>query len=121
MEGGAWQATVHGGTQSQTKLRDFTFSQEELYLKLIKQRPTTEVREELARKLSGKESSRDAGDVDQNQDQQDPLEEGMAFQYSSLENPKDRVAWWARVHGGPKESDTTEETKHACTHHSQSI
>ena len=45
----------------------------------------------------------------------------MAFQYSCLENPKDRVAWWARVHGGPKESDTTEETDYACTHHSQSI
>ena len=123
MEGGAWYATVHGGAKSQTKLRGFTFtfSQEELYLKLIKQRPTTEVREELARRLSSKESSCDAGNVDSNQDQQDPLEEGMAYQHSCLENPKDRVALWARVHGGLKESDTTKETEHACTHHSQSI
>ena len=33
-------------------------------------------------------------------DQEDPLEEGMAnpLQYSCLENPKDRGAWWAAVH-----------------------
>ena len=33
--------------------------------------------------------------------QEDPLEEGMAtpLQYSSLENPMDRGAWWAAVRG----------------------
>ena len=33
--------------------------------------------------------------------QEDPLEEGLAtpFQYSCLENPMDRGAWWATVHG----------------------
>ena len=34
-------------------------------------------------------------------DQEDPLEEGMEIhssQYSCLENPMDRGAWWARVH-----------------------
>ena len=33
--------------------------------------------------------------------QEDPLEEGMAIllQYSCLENPIDRGAWWATVHG----------------------
>ena len=41
-----------------------------------------------------------------------PLEEGMAIllQYSCLENPIDRGAWWATVHGVAKESDTTEVT-----------
>ena len=30
------------------------------------------------------------------------------LQYSCLENPMDRGAWWATVHRGLKESDTTE-------------
>ena len=43
--------------------------------------------------------------------QEDPLEEGMAtpvfcIQYSCLENPKDRGAWWATIHG-VAESDMT--------------
>ena len=65
IDGRAWQATVHGVTKSQTQLSDFTFtfSQEELYLKLIKQRPAIEVREELARRLSGKESTCQTGEV----------------------------------------------------------
>ena len=42
--------------------------------------------------------------------QEDPLEEGngSSLQYSCLENPIDRGAWWATVHGGRRESDTTE-------------
>ena len=32
------------------------------------------------------------------------------LQCSRLENPMDRGAWWATVHGVTKESDTTEET-----------
>ena len=39
---------------------------------------------------------------------------GNPLQYTCLENPADRGAWWAIVHGGCKESDTTEETKQAC-------
>ena len=35
------------------------------------------------------------------------------LQYSCLENPKDRGAWWATVHGGPKELDMIEMTWHA--------
>ena len=30
---------------------------------------------------------------------------GKPLQYSCLENPMDRGAWWAAVHGGHKESD----------------
>ena len=32
---------------------------------------------------------------------------GNPLQYSCLENPMDRAAWWATVHGVTKESDTT--------------
>ena len=32
---------------------------------------------------------------------------GNPLQYSCLENPTDRGAWWATVHGVKKESDTT--------------
>ena len=39
------------------------------------------------------------------------------LQYSCLENPMDRAAWQATVHGvGHKESDTTEATWHAHMH-----
>ena len=33
---------------------------------------------------------------------------GNPLQYSCLENPMDRGAWWATVPSGHKESDTTE-------------
>ena len=33
---------------------------------------------------------------------------GNPLQYSSLKNPMNRGAWWPTVHGGHKESDTTE-------------
>ena len=38
------------------------------------------------------------------------------FQYSCLENPKDKEAWWATVYGVSKESDMTE---HAHTYTTQ--
>ena len=34
--------------------------------------------------------------------QEDPLEKGIALQYSCLENPMDGGAWWATVHGVAK-------------------
>ena len=34
---------------------------------------------------------------------------GNPLQYSCLENPIDREAWWATVHGVAKESGTTEQ------------
>ena len=33
---------------------------------------------------------------------------GYPLQYSCLENPIDRGAWWATVHGITKESDTAQ-------------
>ena len=33
---------------------------------------------------------------------EDPLEEGIALQYSFLENPMDKGAWWAAVHNVAK-------------------
>ena len=33
---------------------------------------------------------------------------GNPLQYSCLENPMNRVAWWATVHGALTESDTTQ-------------
>ena len=41
---------------------------------------------------------------------------GNPFQCSCLENATDRGTWWATVHGGHKESDTTE---HAHTHEAE--
>ena len=35
---------------------------------------------------------------------------GNPLQYSCLENPMDRGAWWARVDGVTNESNTTERT-----------
>ena len=35
---------------------------------------------------------------------------GNPLQYSCLENPRDRGAWWAAVYGVRTESDTTEAT-----------
>ena len=32
---------------------------------------------------------------------------GNPLKHSCLENPMDRGAWWAKVHGVAKESDTT--------------
>ena len=48
---------------------------------------------------------------------EDPLKEGHGnpLQYSCLENPKDRGAWQAAVHG-VTESDSAEGTLHAHTH-----
>ena len=40
---------------------------------------------------------------------------GNPLQYSCLENPMDRGAWWLQSMGFHKESDTTEETERACT------
>ena len=40
---------------------------------------------------------------------------GTPLQNSCLENPMDRGAWWAAVHGVYRESDTTERLLSLCT------
>ena len=60
--------------------------------------------------LDGKESACSAGDLGSIPKLGRSPGEGNdnPRQYSSLENPMDRVAWWATVHGGHKDLDTTE-------------
>ena len=40
----------------------------------------------------------------------------LSLQYSCLENPMDRGAWWDTVHGVAKELDTHKTTTHTHTH-----
>ena len=58
--------------------------------------------------LVGKESACSAGDLGSNPGSgRSPGEgNGNPLQYACLKNPMDRGAWWARVHGVAKESDT---------------
>ena len=50
--------------------------------------------------------------------QEGPWEEEMAnpLQYSCLENPHGQRSLGATIHGGHKESDTTEQLTHTHTH-----
>ena len=48
--------------------------------------------------LAVKNPSGKSGDVGQSLGQENPLEEGMAIQYSCLENSMDREAWQAIIH-----------------------
>jgi len=59
--------------------------------------------------LSGKESACNAGDTGSILGQEKSPGEGHGnpLQYSCLENPMDRGAWWTIVHMVTKESDTT--------------
>ena len=63
----------------------------------------------LPRWLAGKESTCKAGDMGLTPgSERSPGEgNGNLLQYSGLENPTDRGAWRATVHGVAKEADTT--------------
>ena len=65
----------------------------------------------------GKESTCNAGDLGSIPGLGKSSREGHGnpLQCSLLVNPTDRGTWQATVHGGHKESDTTEVTWHACT------
>ena len=41
---------------------------------------------------------------------------GNPLQYSCLRNPMDRGAWWATVHGVPKESDMTQQLNNSLSY-----
>ena len=64
----------------------------------------------LSRRLSGKKSAYQAGDTGSisGSGRSPGGGNGNPLQYSCLENPIDREAWWAILHWGSKESDTTE-------------
>ena len=99
MDRGAWEAAVHGVAKSQTRLSDFTF-----FFK------------GCLGGASDKNPPANAGDI---RDLgsipgwwRSPGEgNGNPLQYSCLENPMDREAWQATVHGVTKSwawlSDTT--------------
>ena len=63
---------------------------------------------------SGKESACNAGKVGSisGLERSPGVGNGNPLQYSCLENPMDRGAWWAIVHR-VAESDTSESTEHA--------
>ena len=67
----------------------------------------------LPRWLSGKESACLAGDASliPGSGRSPGGGNSNPLQYSYLENPKDRGAWWTTVHSVTKESDTTEHTQ----------
>ena len=103
MDGGAWWAAVHGVAKSRTRLSDFT-SLHFIYIYIhththtyiymdwasrvvlvVKNRPATtgDIRDTGSIPGLGRSPGGGHGD---------PL------QYSCLENPMDREAWWATVH-----------------------
>ena len=80
----AWQATVQGVSKSQIQLSDFTFT--------------------FPGGSDGKQSVCNAGNTSSipGSGRSPGEENGNPFQYSCLENSKDRRAWWAPVPAVPK-------------------
>ena len=91
--GGAWWAAVYGVAQSRTRLKRLSSS--------------SSVSMELPQWLRGKESAWNVGDTEDvglipGSGRSPGGGHGSPFQYSCLENPMDRGAWWATVHGAAK-------------------
>ena len=72
MDGGAWQAAVHGVAKSWTRLSNITFT---FHFHALEK--------EMATHSSGFHGEGN----------------GDSLQYSSLENPRDGGAWWAAIYG----------------------
>ena len=89
MNRGAWWATVHGVEKSWTRLSDFTF----IFLFTI-----------LFIRSVGKEFACNTGDLGSipGLGRFPWRSNGNPLQYLCLQNPMDRGAWWATVHGVEK-------------------
>ena len=74
----------------------------------------------LSRWLSGKEPTYNTGDSIPGSGRPPGGGNGNPLQLSYLENPMDRGAWRATVHGVSKELDTTERTDQHCTQRTNS-
>ena len=107
MGGGAWQAAIHGVAKSQTRLSDFTFT----FMHWRRKWQPTSVF--LPGESQGRGSlvgchlwGRTESDTTEATQQQQQLVcgkgNGTPLQYSCLENPMDRGAWQAAVHGVTK-------------------
>ena len=111
MDGGAWWATGHGVAKSQTRLSDFTFFKA-FYQKSKKitqnERKYLSFISEFGLGFPGgsevKAPACNAGDLGSIPGLgRSPGEgNGNSLQYSCLENPMDRGAWWATGHGVAK-------------------
>ena len=88
MDGGAWWAAVHGVAGSQTRLSDFTFTFH--FPALAGRFFTAELpgKPLLSICMNWTTPGTSIGEGN-----------GTPLQYSCLENPMDRGAWWAAVHG----------------------
>ena len=96
--GNSKDCTVHWSANSRTQLSDFHFHFRSYKVALVVKNPPAKV-----------EDVRDVGPVPRS-GRFHGGGNGNPLQYSCLENPKGRGAWWATGSRGRKESDITEHT-----------
>ena len=92
----AWHAAIHGVAKSRTRLSDFHFSTLIISARSLGLPGGSVVKKK--KKKSPPARAGDAGLIPASG--RSPGEgNGNPLQYSCLENPTDRGAWWATVHG----------------------